>query len=196
MNYKALVSTAVLALAMPFAQAGSFDFSCTDCPIALDPNAPSDTTTLSSINVDLSGAIQDINVFISIEHTFSGDLDIFLINDTTGTMVELTTDNGGGNDDAYLDTTFDDDAAINIVDAAVPFTGTFAPEGLLADFNGEDLMGSWTLSITDDFTFDGGQVLDWGIFGEAEMAAVAEPGMLSLMGLGIVGFAIARRRKS
>lgn len=194
MKIKALVSALALMIAMPFAQGAAFDFSCSDCP--LDITSDGTPTVTSTINVGASGALNDINVFISIAHTFSADLDIFLTHDDTGTTVELATDNGGGFDDAYLDTTFDDAAAVNIADAATPFAGTFAPEGLLADFNGEDLLGSWTLTVMDDFTLDGGMVLDWGIFGDAQMAAVSEPGIVSLLGLGLIGMGIARRRRS
>ena len=193
MNYKSILGATALVFALPYAQAAPFDFGCTDCPITI--SSVGTPTITSTINVGGGGSITDLNVFINITHTFSADLDIFLIHDDTGTTVELTTDNGGSSDDAYTDTIFDDDAAVNIVDAVAPFSGTFSPEGMLADFNGESLAGSWTLSISDDFNLDGGELVDWAIFGTDD-TAVPEPGILSLLALGLVGIGFARRRMS
>ncbi|MFD2824374.1 proprotein convertase P-domain-containing protein, partial [Lacinutrix iliipiscaria] len=106
--------------------------------------------------------ISDLDVAINLPHTFTGDVDITLTS-PNGTVVELTTDNGGGGDN-YENTVFDDDAATSIVGATAPFTGTFSPEGNLSDFNGEIFDGTWTLTVEDDAGGDDGTLISWCLF--------------------------------
>ncbi|MCC6477370.1 hypothetical protein IT157_09990, partial [bacterium] len=59
-------------------------------------------TSFASIDVPITGTVSGITVTITdIHHTFTGDLDIFL-RSPGGTMVELSTDNDGGNN--YINT--------------------------------------------------------------------------------------------
>ena len=108
-----------------------------------------------------AGAVADVNVYLEIEHTYTGDLDLFLIS-PAGTSVELSTDNGGSGDD-FGGTTFDDEAATSIIGSVAPFLGAFAPEGLLSDFDGEEGQGTWTLTIDDDFGGDEGVLIAWEV---------------------------------
>src|SRR5262249_3569572 len=97
-----------------------------------------------------------LTVSLNINHSSDSDLDIFL-QGPDGTIVELSTDNGGsgnnyGNGCAQR-TTFDDNAATSITTGAAPFFGTFRPEGKLSDFRGKsgaDVNGTWTLLVSDD----------------------------------------------
>ena len=57
----------------------------------------------------------------------------------------------------------DDDASTPIEDGSPPFTGTFSPEGSLANFNGMQATGDWTLRILDEYNEDGGTLLDWSL---------------------------------
>ena len=41
--------------------------------------------------------------------------------------------------------------------------GTYQPSGSLADFDGEDPQGVWTLSIRDVFAADGGTLDSWSL---------------------------------
>jgi subtilisin-like proprotein convertase family protein len=119
------------------------------------------TITNSIINFADDNVITEVRVTININHTWDSDLDIFLIA-PNGTQVELTSDNGSGGDD-YIDTIFDDDATTSIVDGSAPFTGSFQPEGSLADFIGLSSQGDWTLQITDDAGGDGGTLNYWSL---------------------------------
>lgn len=127
-------------------------FTAIDTPIAISTTG--NVTYNSVINSSDDLEIDDINVTINIDHTWASDLDIFL-QSPSGTVVELTTDNGGSGDN-YTDTVFDDDAATSITAGSAPFTGAFQPEGTLADFIGESTLGDWTLVVTDDAGGDGG----------------------------------------
>lgn len=121
----------------------------------------SGTVTNSIINLSDDDLIQNLLVSINISHTYNSNLDIFLIG-PDGTRVELSTDNGGYTDD-YIDTVFDDDADTSITNAIGPFTGTYRPEGALADFVGLSSLGNWTLEITDDANGGIGTLNSWSI---------------------------------
>jgi len=131
----------------------------TDTPIVISEFG---TPTITSvINIANDFLISDVNVTLNINHTFDSDLDITLTA-PDGTVVELTTDNGG-NGNNYTNTVFDDAAGTSVTDGNAPFTGSFQPEGSLADFNLLQSAGNWTLTIFDDFNQDGGQLLNWSL---------------------------------
>jgi autotransporter-associated beta strand protein len=118
---------------------------------------PDGGSTNSSVAVSgISAPIAKVTVSLNITHALDSDLDLFLLG-PDGTIVELSTDNGGSGDNYGTNcaqrTTFDDAAATNITSASPPFFGTFRPEGSLNDFrakSGTDVNGIWTLLITDD----------------------------------------------
>ncbi|MBW1295851.1 proprotein convertase P-domain-containing protein [Aquimarina litoralis] len=119
-------------------------------------------TITSEIEITDSVIILDLNVSVNIEHTWNEDLTITLTAPDNTTSVELTSGNGG-NSDNYINTMFDDEAANPITGGTGPFTGTFQPEGSLADFNGLSSAGTWTLTVSDGANQDGGQLLNWNI---------------------------------
>jgi subtilisin-like proprotein convertase family protein len=122
--------------------------------IKLIPDAGS---TNSSVTVSgITAPIGKVTVSLNINHGSDSDLDLFLLG-PDGTLVELSTDNGGtgnnyGNSCAQR-TTFDDAALTAIAGAPAPLFGTFRPEGKLSDFRGKsgaDVNGVWTLLVSDD----------------------------------------------
>ncbi|MBP1682297.1 MAG: hypothetical protein H6Q35_2636 [Proteobacteria bacterium] len=119
------------------------------------------TTTTSTITITDSGTVEDLNVQINLTHTWDSDLDIYLVA-PDGTVIELTSDNGGSGDN-YTNTIFDDDAATSIISGGAPFTGTFRPEGDLSLLEGMDISGTWTLRIVDDLGADVGTLISWSI---------------------------------
>lgn len=109
----------------------------------------------SVVNVSADLTITDVNVTLDITHTWAADLDITLTS-PNGTIVELTSDNGG-NGDNYTATVFDQESTNGpITGGTAPFTGTFVPEGDLATIYGEMSGGDWVLTIVDDANQDGG----------------------------------------
>lgn len=116
------------------------------------------------------------NVTLNITHTFTGDVDIFLVS-PTGTRLELSTDNGAGGDN-FTATIFQDSAVDNITDGTAPFTGEFAPEGgsLNDIFDGDPITGNWMLEIDDDAGGDDGTLDSWLItFCDAPVSFPAPP---------------------
>lgn len=108
------------------------------------------------ISVPDSYTISDVNITINISHTWNADLDIYLIS-PLGTIVELSTDNGG-NGDNYNNVTFDDASSNILPTSNTTISGTYRPEGVLANFNGQNSVGNWTLRVTDDTNADGGTI--------------------------------------
>jgi subtilisin-like proprotein convertase family protein len=118
--------------------------------------------------------ICDVNVITTIQHTFGGDIDMTLTS-PGGTIVTLTTDNGGANDNTFNGTRWDDSANPG---GQVPYVNNnglvsdhlyanlvtatpLAPEEAMGAFIGENPNGLWTLTISDDANADGGQLTDW-----------------------------------
>ncbi|NUQ63995.1 MAG: trypsin-like serine protease, partial [Pirellulales bacterium] len=142
-------------------------------PDTLDPLGlaiPDPGVITDTIFVPSSFSIADLDLRLSIEHFWDPDLTIELIS-PAGTVVALSDQNprdpnnnnfpfvyGGANARLnlanYTDTVFDDEALVQINNyptAAPPYTGRFIPEvPLLAAFDGENALGTWTLRITDN----------------------------------------------
>jgi len=134
-------------------------FASTDVPVAISSSGtPEITSTLTiSEGVDIS----DLDVQINVTHTWISDLTI-TITSPAGTVVELTSGNGGSGDN-YIDTQFDDDAGTSITSGTPPFTGLYTPEQALSAFNGESSLGVWTIKISDAFNADGGALNSWSV---------------------------------
>jgi subtilisin-like proprotein convertase family protein len=105
--------------------------------------------------------IQDVNVSLSLTHSWIADLDVYLVS-PTGTRVELFTD-VLSNESSMTGTVLDDQASQSILQGNAPYTGSFMPEGQLLDFNDENPSGWWHLEITDDNRSDFGQLISWSL---------------------------------
>jgi gliding motility-associated-like protein len=101
------------------------------------------------------------SVCLNIDHTFDGDLDIFL-QAPDGTRIDLSSDNGGLGQD-YINTCFSPTAVTAITAGAVPFTGSFLPEQSFNGLNGHNTNGTWQLFVQDDAGIDTGTIRDWTI---------------------------------
>jgi len=129
-------------------------------PVIIDAGAPN--IVRSNINVSGTlGSIRDLNVLIEIQHSFVDDLVVSLIG-PRGARVLLVGQEGGGerNFEAAI---FDDQTVVAIEDARAPFLGVFRPQGSLADFDGRDPTGRWTLEISDQAFADGGRLRTWAL---------------------------------
>lgn len=153
----------------PFASTGSVAIP--------DSGSASNNCASSSIVVASVGAyLTDVNVQTFITHTFAGDLD-FTVTSPSGTVVTLSTDNGGGSDNVFNGTIWDDQANPA---GQVPYTANLglttdhtyvnnvvatplAPEEGLSAFVGEDPNGTWTLRVCDDAGGDIGTINSWNL---------------------------------
>jgi subtilisin-like proprotein convertase family protein len=135
------------------------------------PSAPAlaivDNTIITD-TVIVSGQgtnLWDVDLTVDINHTWAADLDIYLIS-PAGTRITVTTDNGGGNDDVFTGSLFDESAvdnALNYPYVDLTTATTLAPEGHFHFLAGEDPNGTWTLEVGDDATIDTGIWNSWSL---------------------------------
>lgn len=150
----------------------------TDGPVALtDATSSRVGTTNIAINVTDSFTISDLNVSLSIDHTYVSDLRIRLIA-PDGTSVQLVNRRGGSSDNIRL--TLDDEATTSVSSASV-LNGVYRPERLLSAFDGKNSAGRWTLEIADVARLDAGTFnnVQLQFAGTAATASVASAGSLS-----------------
>lgn len=134
-------------------------YQSTDVPVLIE--ASSANTVTSTINVSSMGTVQDVNVLdLTGQHDWINDLVVRLIS-PEGTVVTLF--NQVCNDQDNFFVSFDDQASLTTLPC--PPTGglTYQPSQSLSAFNGENMMGEWTLEIEDVFPQDGGQLQAWGL---------------------------------
>jgi len=110
------------------------------------------------INVFDQALIEDINLKISIEHSFIEDISIYLIAPDQ-TRIKLS-QNLGGNLDDYINTVFDQESLNPIVFGLPPFTGSYSPIENLSQLYGKEMSGEWILQIEDNFEGTFGNLTD------------------------------------
>jgi subtilisin-like proprotein convertase family protein/subtilisin family serine protease len=161
---------------------GTFDSAIEDVTVnaAIDVGLiPDGTATgagaplVSTLAVSgLTRKISDVEVTVSITHTYVSDLDLVLIA-PSGRRIELALGVGGSGDN-FTGTIFDDQATTAIASGTPPFTGRFRPAQPLSALLGEDPNGTWSLEITDFFQQDQGTLTAWSIrVRTGEQSAVA-----------------------
>jgi subtilisin-like proprotein convertase family protein len=143
-------------------------------PTVLPANGVATSTIVVS---GLAAHIHDVDVLTNLPHSESSEIDM-TVTSPAGTVVTLTTDNGGSFDNVFAGTVWDDDAAPGGVPTATvaPLAGhvqihpyadgvtasPLAPEEALGAFLGENPNGTWTITVSDDGTTGVGN-LSWGL---------------------------------
>ena len=128
---------------------------------------PPRKTVVSEIYIDENYLIADLDVQLSITHTYTSFLDGYLVG-PDGTRIELFS-GVGAHDDHFNQTIFDDSARYSITKARPPFEGSFQPEALvkrqpgLSAFNGKSVQGAWQLVISGTQSDRFGILHGWGM---------------------------------
>jgi subtilisin-like proprotein convertase family protein len=123
---------------------------------------PDGSTTISTLDVGLTGKVTDVNVTLNITHSFDSDLVATLIS-PSGNRIRLFS-NVGGDGDNFSNTTFDDDFSFNPIDSgSAPFSSTFSPKLPLSTLNGEQANGQWKLELVDGSGNGGGTLNSWSL---------------------------------
>lgn len=136
-------------------------YTSTNVPVVI-PDGPNGDTAVSVLTIPDAVTITDLNVMVTITHTWIRDLRISLVapNDSEVVLLDLLPQDNAVN---MTDTWFDDEAPISIDSGVPPFTGTFRPHDTLSVFDGLSAQGTWTLRVLDRFHLDTGRVENWAI---------------------------------
>ncbi|NBV45042.1 MAG: hypothetical protein EBR86_05225 [Planctomycetia bacterium] len=123
---------------------------------------PDPGTLVSSLVVaGTTRPITDVDVTVSITHTWVSDLTLTLIA-PSGRRIVLASAVGGATAN-FTGTIFDDAATTPIASATAPRTGRFQPAQALSSLNGESANGTWQLEITDSVASDQGTLTAWSV---------------------------------
>ena len=148
------------------------NFSSTDVPKAISTTVAA--TISSNLSVATSKPINDVNVSLAINHTYTGDLLAYLVSplgDTsllfdqpgvpadpygcTGDNANLTFDSQGGQAAAILE--------VQCNGVAPSLSGTFQSIESLNTYNGQNSAGTWKLLVSDNYPDDGGALTAWSL---------------------------------
>lgn len=158
------------------------------------PDGAAPTGIKDSVDINSPGVLTDLNVSVDIQHTWVGDLTVTLSNEDTGTSVELVSrpglpafDSEFGFDGGGMTITLDDEGSQTVEDNAPPYNSydSYIPNNPLSTFDGQNLAGSWTLTITDSADGDEGILNSWCL-----IPTVVVPTKLEQLGLWLEGFGL------
>jgi subtilisin-like proprotein convertase family protein len=124
-------------------------------------NLPDEGMVTSNLTVVGGGRIVDVNVRFTLNHTYTGEVRVFLVSPQL-TRQELI-HNRGGNSNNFIDTILDDETTTLIANGTGPFTGRFKPDNPLTAFDGKDAAGVWTLELQDTSGSDVGTLQSWSL---------------------------------
>ncbi|MET1411007.1 DUF5801 repeats-in-toxin domain-containing protein [Roseibium sp. HPY-6] len=144
------------------------------------PEVDTSGTIFSEIEVTTPGTIFDVNVSLELQHSFSGDLLVFLVH-PDGTEIRLIQDSTARIQPVDGVVSFDDDAANTIGTDNTNIVGTWRPDSTLNldFFEGRDQLGVWTLQVTDTLNGDTGQLVSWTLDIQTGVSAVVDEDDLS-----------------
>ncbi|MFP6752070.1 MAG: proprotein convertase P-domain-containing protein, partial [Pirellulaceae bacterium] len=136
---------------------------------------PPRRTMVSEIEVAEDYVLGDLNLQISITHSYLSFLDCYLTG-PDGQRIEVFTE-VGGTEDHFDNTIFDDQSPVSITRARYPFKGSFQPEAVikkqpsLSHFNGKSVKGIWQLTIRGQRSDRFGMLNSWALIASPEGAA-------------------------
>lgn len=117
-----------------------------------------------SIYVSNGSTISDVNLFLSLNHQRTNNLEIMIIS-PSGDSVELISDYTGiAASYSNITTIFDDQADSTIINGRYVDLGPrIKPLNGMSGFNGESAAGYWRLKIRDNTLGFGGKLNAWGV---------------------------------
>ena len=156
--------------------------TCAYPSTAIPDNDPAGVT--SEIVVADSDFIGDLNIDVDVTHTWVGDLVVTIEHVETGTNVTIIDRPGvsdlsplGCNGDDIA-ASLDDEAPTPVQDecaVAVPtIEGSFIPSNPLSAFDGENLKGTWRLTVSDHAFGDAGTLSQWCMVNTERAAYVVD----------------------
>ena len=136
--------------------------SSTSVPkILIDATDDEDGVTSASIEINYDLPILDIDILVDIEHSWVGDLVLYL--ESPGGTLYLLSNRLGDSNDNYTQTIFDQEAFTSILEASVPFTGSYQPFEDISRLYGSSSFGTWKLIVKDQSVEDTGKLIEFKI---------------------------------
>jgi hypothetical protein len=141
---------------LPAPPSGTFCGSAAGSGIAIPDDDLASAT--DSVVIAENITIADLNVSVGISHAWVGDLSVSLLHGETGTAIDLIDQvgvpaSGFGCSGDDIDATLDDEATLPAEDECASGTpavgGSLLPNVPLAAFDGENIGGTWTLTVKD-----------------------------------------------
>jgi uncharacterized repeat protein (TIGR01451 family) len=158
-------------IARSVGQAAAFTYN--GLPAAIPDNNPAGVGVTADVS-GVPGPITNVEVQVNATHTWVGDVTLTLTS-PGGTVVTLLDRPGvpagtfGCNNEninvRFADGQPDPEGVCGAADAPWPVTDASpVPGDAMADFNGEDANGAWTLTAFDAAGGDTGTIVDWELF--------------------------------
>ncbi len=152
-------ATAVQSNIFSFTTASCGNYVSTNVPVTI--SASGTPTVTSTLNVSTFGTIDDLNVTDLVgTHSWINDLTIELTSPTGTTAILFS---GICDDEDNFDVNFDDEAAAGALPCPPVGGNSYQPQDALSAFDGEQMNGTWTLTITDGANQDGGTLTGWSL---------------------------------
>lgn len=149
--------------------------------------------TVSGLTSTIDGTFGLETVCIKINHTYDGDLEIYLVA-PDGTRIALSINNGssganygsGTSNNSGTYCCFDMTAATSITSGSAPYQSSYTPEGDLGTANnGQNPNGTWSLCAKDDAGGDTGFINYWQLtFGNSPATPTGGGGSTHNIGSG------------
>ncbi len=167
------VSTSNLCGSSQFSNHFSFTTSALVCA---SPNVDIPDNDVGGVSSDIvlgasPAQISDLNIPIAISHTWVGDITVVLEHVDTGTTATIIerpggVDSGVGCASNDIAATLDDEGADGSAEDTCNGTppalgGSLTPNNPLSIFDGENLTGTWRLTVTDGAGIDTGTLDSW-----------------------------------
>ena len=139
----------------------------TPIPDGLGTGIPGAAAT-HSINVPGNAIVNDVDIDLTVNHTWTGDLIVTVSHGgTTVTIIDrpgVPLSTFGCANDNWNNIILDDEAAAGIEGQCITnLTGSYFPNNALSAFDGMNAGGNWTISITDNAGADVGSLVSWSV---------------------------------
>lgn len=152
-------SAAQLSATFSFTTSSCGNFASTNVPVTI--SASGTPTVTSTLFIPTGGIINDLQIVdFSGTHTWINDLEATLTS-PSGTVVPFYGQICDNEND--FDVNFDDEAAPGALPCPPVGGGTYQPASVLSAFDGENMSGTWTLTVQDNVNEDGGALASWGL---------------------------------
>lgn len=141
---------------------------CNSPKISIPDNDP--TGINNKIQINDPGYIMDLDVKLDVSHSWVGDLIFTLSHPDTDTKISLIDKPGypvsaNGCDQDGINTILDDEISSPVENkcstSPLAISGIYQPQENLSDFIGQNISGTWKLTVSDNYIADTGTLNQW-----------------------------------